>query len=259
MALKISVLNSGSCGNSTLLSSENTNILIDAGLSGRETAKRLSKFNVLPSELNGILVSHGHRDHIKGLGVLARRFEVPIYINRKTSAEVVPVIGDIPVQNFIKTGGDFQIGDIEISTFSIPHDSADPIGFILKNNNTEIAHLTDIGKISDSILKKIRDKHLILIESNHDLDMLISGPYPEHLKRRIIGPKGHLSNISAAHTLVEAIGSKTEMVILAHLSENNNHPDIVRTTVKEILEEEGLRDIDIKIASRYNAMAPIRI
>ena len=255
--MEICILNSGSSANSTLVKTDETSILIDAGLSGKETIRRLKEKNLDANNLSGILVSHGHRDHINGVGVLARRFNVPVITNRRTYSEIYPIVGDLPKHRFIRTGAKFEIGDISVETFSISHDSQDPMAFVLKTNKTKIAHLTDLGVFTDAILKKIRDSDIIVIESNHDLDMLIHGSYPEHLKRRILGPKGHLSNIAAANALVEAVGSKTNHIILAHLSENNNEPELVQSTVSEILDEEGLSDIDLIIASRYEAMEPI--
>ncbi|UCH88379.1 MAG: MBL fold metallo-hydrolase [Thermoplasmata archaeon] len=259
IGLNICVLNSGSSGNSTVIYTGKTSIMLDAGLSGKETVKRLNEIGLSPNQFSGILVSHGHRDHTSGVGVLARRFKIPVFLNKKTHIEISPYVGEIPILKSVRSGSSFDIGDIQIETFSVSHDSSDPMGFIFKSNHSRIAHITDLGNVTPAILKKIRDMDLIVIESNHDIDMLINGSYPEYLKRRILGPKGHLSNIAAANALVEAIGSITKAVILAHLSEDNNHPDLVHSTVHEILEEEGLGDIALTIASRYSAIPVINI
>ena len=257
--LKICILNSGSSANSTLISSGKTNILLDAGLSGKETSRRLAGFGTEGRHIQGLLVSHGHRDHINGIGVLARRFDIPVYMNKKTSEEIGETIGKIPVEHHIRTGSSFMIGDVEIETFSVSHDCLDPMGFVFKNGGKSAAYLTDLGRVTEQILKKIHNRNLIVLESNHDLNMLINGPYPEMLKRRILGPEGHLSNIASANALVDAIGSRTEHVVLAHLSENNNRPELVRSTVEEILAEESMSDIPIEIASRYEAMDAIEL
>jgi phosphoribosyl 1,2-cyclic phosphodiesterase len=257
--LDICVLNSGSSGNSTLISTDSTKLLLDAGLSGKETAKRLTAAGIEPRELSGLLVSHGHRDHTSGIGILARRYKIPLYINKKTYAEISPFIGKIPEIKIISTGSSFSAGNIEIDTFSVSHDSSDPMGFVFRSNNSRAAHLTDLGKMTEPILKKIRDMDLLVIESNHDINMLINGSYPEYLKKRILGPKGHLSNIAAADALIDAIGSRSKRVVLAHLSEDNNHPNLVLSTVSEILAEEGLADIELRVASRYHAIPKITV
>jgi phosphoribosyl 1,2-cyclic phosphodiesterase len=250
-------LNSGSSANSTLIQAGGTSILLDAGLSGKETARRLDAISVPPDQINGLLVSHGHRDHTNGIGVLARRHKIPVYLNRKTSEEIGDTVGKIPEERHVKTGSSFKIGELYIETFSVSHDSLDPMGFIFHNGGVSVAYLTDLGRVTKTILNRIRNRDLIILESNHDLNMLINGPYPEMLKRRILGPEGHLSNIASANALVDAVGPNTDQVVLAHLSENNNQPELVLSTVQEIFEEEGLGDIRIDVASRYEAMAPI--
>lgn len=257
--MKICILNSGSSANSTLISTGRTSILLDAGLSGKETSRRLAGFGVEGTGIDGMIVSHGHRDHTNGIGVLARRFDIPVYMNRRTRVEIGESIGKIPVEKYVSTGTSFEIGDINVETFSVSHDSLDPMGFIFTNGGKSVAYTTDLGRMTESILRKIHNRHLIVLESNHDLEMLINGPYPEMLKRRILGPEGHLSNIASAHALIDSVGARTERVVLAHLSENNNRPDLVRSTVEEILAEEGMSDIRIDIASRYKAMDAIEI
>jgi phosphoribosyl 1,2-cyclic phosphodiesterase len=253
------VLNSGSSGNSTYFSTGETSILLDSGLSGRETARRLTPLGVNLDRLSGIIASHGHNDHVRGIGILARRHKIPVYLNYKTHVEAQKTMGDIPETKYIKTGSTFAIGDLSIETFPVGHDSLDPMGFVITKNSTSVAYITDLGKVTPEIRDKITNRNLIVIESNHDLNMLVTGSYPEALKKRILGPNGHLSNIASADALTDAIGSRTETVILAHLSENNNDPDITRETVQEILSEEGLGDIDLRIASRYHSMEPIEL
>jgi len=257
--MQLCILNSGSSANSTYISSGKTSILLDSGLSGRETAKRLAPLGADPDKISGIVVSHGHNDHVRGIGVLARRHKIPVFLNYRTHIEGKKIMGELPEVNYIKTGSTFTIGDIKIQTFPVMHDSPDPMGFIFSNGKAEAAYITDLGTVTEDILKRITNRHLIVIESNHDLHMLITGSYPEALKKRILGPNGHLSNIASADALTDAIGPKTEKVILAHLSENNNDPKITMETVSEILKEEGLGDVDLRIASRYQAMDQIRI
>jgi phosphoribosyl 1,2-cyclic phosphodiesterase len=252
-------LNSGSSGNSTVIKAGKTTILLDSGLSGKETARRLNHIDISPESISGILVSHGHSDHVRGVGVLARRYDIPVYLNRKTALEIDTTIGNVPELNIIKTGSSFELGELTIDTFSISHDSADPMGFVFKGNNSQLAHITDLGKVTEAILKKVQDMDAMVIESNHDLDMLINGSYPEYLKKRILGPRGHLSNIAAANTLVDAVGSNTKIAVLAHISEDNNDPKLVYSTVAEILDEEGLSDLELCVASRYGAIDPITI
>jgi phosphoribosyl 1,2-cyclic phosphodiesterase len=257
--MKMCILNSGSSGNSTYFATEKTSILLDSGLSGRETARRLDPLGADLNDFSGIIASHGHNDHVKGIGILARRHNIPVYMNYKTHVEAGRIVGKIPEIHYVKTGSTFEIGDITIETFPVSHDSLDPMGFVISANNTKIAYVTDLGRVTMEILNKITNKDLIVIESNHDLNMLVTGSYPESLKKRILGPEGHLSNIASADALTDAIGVRTEKVILAHLSEDNNTPEITRETVSEILDEEGLGDIDLRIASRYHAMEPIEL
>ncbi|NLO82179.1 MAG: MBL fold metallo-hydrolase [Clostridiales bacterium] len=243
MGLKICSLSSGSSGNATYIGSDRANILVDAGLPAKYIIKALNDINVSPCELDAILVSHEHTDHIKGIGALSRRFDIPIYANEPTWTSMRSKLGNIKSKNMriFYTDMDFYIKDINVQAFAIPHDAAEPVGFCFYYGNKKISITTDLGHTNNSITKTVMDSDLILLEANHDLQMLRDGSYPWPLKRRIMGKYGHLSNEQAGLALVEMLKGKIAYVLLAHLSEENNFPQLAYDTVINILKSKGIR------------------
>ena len=242
MSLAFCSLASGSKGNCYLLASHRSRILIDAGISAKSIINILSGLNILPESLNGIIVTHEHGDHISGVRVLSRRYDIPVYANEKTMEEILLRNSDLGSKNVrtFKTSENFYIGDIDISPFSTPHDSVDSVGFCLYNGNKKITIATDLGHINQKIMNAAANSDLLVLEANHDLNMLVNGSYPQTLKKRIQGKYGHLSNEACGRALAELCRTNLRQIILAHLSDENNHPDLAHKTVCGILESNGI-------------------
>ena len=221
--LAVCTLASGSKGNSTYISDGTTSVLIDAGLSGTEIERRLNSRNLTAGTLDGIVVSHEHSDHIKAVGVLSRRYELPVYINQKAK-NALKQLGKIQELRTFECGSTFQINNLIIHPFSISHDAADPVGFTIGQNGTKIGIATDLGIATSMVKEHLKSCSLLILESNHDADMLANGPYPWPLKQRIKSRTGHLSNADTRNLLQQLQHDKLEHVILAHLSETNNTP-----------------------------------
>jgi phosphoribosyl 1,2-cyclic phosphodiesterase len=219
--ISVCVLASGSKGNSTYISDGTTSFLIDAGLSGLEIERRLESRNIDPANLNAILVTHEHSDHIQGVGVLSRRFKIPVYINRKT-IKASPRIGNLNETRLFECGTPFILDDFSIHPFSISHDARDPAGFTIGQNGKRIGIATDLGTVTSMVRENLKQCALLILEANHDPEMLATGPYPWHLKQRIKGRTGHLSNLESKVLLQELQHESLQKVILAHLSETNN-------------------------------------
>jgi len=220
--LAVCLLASGSKGNSIYVSNGTTALLIDAGLSGIEIERRLQSKNLSPENLDAILVSHEHGDHIQGVGVLSRRYRLPVYMNPKTSKASQTQIGKVSNLKMFECGRPFQIKSLTIHPFSISHDASDPAGFTIHHNGSKIGIATDLGMVTAMVKEHLKDCHLMILEANHDPAMLIEGPYPWPIKQRIKSRSGHLSNEESKALLDEIKHPKLECVILAHLSETNN-------------------------------------
>ena len=246
---KVCVLASGSSGNSTLVSTGRTRLLVDAGLSGRELAKRLAEAGEELEQLDAVLVSHEHSDHVSGLAVISRKLDLsrrkcgrpplPIYMTRLAAPAVVWDKHQPAVETF-QAGARLSIGDIDIDSFTIPHDAADPVGFCFRAQGVKIGLVTDLGYIPESIKFHLRGTDLLILESNHDLEMLKVGPYPWSVKQRVMSRNGHLSNDSVSDFIGADLDSSTATLVLGHLSEHNNHPEIVRLTASQALARRGL-------------------
>jgi phosphoribosyl 1,2-cyclic phosphodiesterase len=234
-ALRVCVLGSGSKGNCTYIESPETRLLIDAGLSAREIVRRLHRINRSPEGLDGVLISHEHSDHIQGAGALARRFKLPLYVNPGTWQRAQHIVGAVEDLRSFPTGAAFTLKDVVILPFSLPHDAEDPVAFRLSWRQRTLAIVTDLGYPSQLVRERIKGCHLLVIEANHDEAMLKAGPYPWALKQRIGGKAGHLSNHQSSQLLSDVMHDELEQVVLAHLSEINNLPDLARLTVMEVL------------------------
>lgn len=260
MSIKFCSLSSGSSGNCQYIETEKTKLLVDAGFSGKRVEELLKSINVCPTTLNGILITHEHIDHIKGIGVLSRRFDLPIFANRKTWEEMIEKIGVIDEKNIIEIDNNksFNYRDLDITGIDIYHDAVDPIGYIVNKDNKKISLITDTGMICDEIISKIKESNLYFIESNHDEFMLEKGLYPRALKDRVASRYGHLSNRDAGRTLSKVLKGNNERVILGHLSKDNNVPELAYDTVKKSLELEGLnveKQIHLGLSHRDKATA----
>lgn len=242
MGLKFSVLASGSTGNALYVETDKQRLLVDCGLSGKKMESLFEKISCRPDRLDGILVTHEHSDHIKGLGVFARRYHLPIYANAKTWQAMEGSIGEIPVdQKFhfeMETAKTF--GDIDVETFGVSHDAAEPMFYTFHHEGRKLALATDLGYVSDRIKGVIKDADMYIFEANHDIDMLMMGRYPWNVKRRILGDLGHISNEDSAVALSEIVSDVTKKIFLAHLSQDNNMKDLALLSVKQTLEQRGL-------------------
>ncbi|MFW5985852.1 MAG: MBL fold metallo-hydrolase [Halanaerobiales bacterium] len=253
MKCEISVLASGSSGNSIFIKGNNIKVLIDAGLSGKEIERRLNKIGEDAENINAILVTHEHNDHINGAGVLSRRYDIPIYANQLTWEGATKKIGSVKEKNCRLFNNVFMLGDIGFEPFSISHDALDPVGFIVHVARKRIVIATDMGQITPTVREKLAAPDFMIIEANHDLDMLMNGSYPQSLKRRIRGKEGHLSNDDTASLLPEILEDNSPRILLAHLSQDNNDPRVALLTVKNNLEEYGFqvgKDLKLDCAFR---------
>ena len=234
MSVRICVLGSGSRGNCTLIATENTRVLIDAGFSKRETHARLAAIGEPCGGFNAIIVSHEHIDHVRGLETLAADSEAPIYISAITR-DTIQWNGRARKLETITPGERFSVGDFEIIPFTIPHDAADPVAFRIEAQGIRIGVVTDLGYIPEHVKHHVAGCHCLIFESNHDLEMLKVGPYPWHVKQRVMSRHGHLSNLATAEFLRDNFDGAAQVLVLAHLSENNNHPELARMSAEEAL------------------------
>jgi len=268
MGVSVSVLASGSRGNSAIVRSSNTSILVDAGISCRETFKRMKAAGDDPRSISAIVITHEHSDHIYGLLVLAKRLNVPIFMTGATHAAWAKTMRDddgvrpeLAKLEVFSPGRGFQIGDIAVMPFTIPHDAADPVGFTFKAEGVKVGFATDLGYIPASVRDHLRCCDLLMIESNHDVEMLRVGPYPWSVKQRVMSRVGHLSN----HTLADFFSSDYDggaaYVVLAHLSEQNNHPEIARREAEKALSHRGptLWSSRVLVAEQIGPLEPIRL
>lgn len=218
--------------------------MIDAGLSRKETYARLNHIGVSPESIDAILITHEHTDHVSGLPTLARSLKVPVFVSRQTASQIDWTGGSAaapePRVEYFEAGSRFQIGDFAVQSFSIPHDAADPCGFVVEAGGVRVALAMDLGYIPENVRYHMRDADLTLLESNHDLDMLKVGPYPWPLKQRVMSRKGHLSNDTAADFILESLAQSARTLMLGHLSEQNNHPEIARLVSASALSRRGM-------------------
>jgi len=242
MAVSVSVLASGSRGNSAVVESSQARILVDAGLSCRETFKRLKFAGLDPRSISAILITHEHTDHIYGLATLARKLSVPVFMTGAThqawARSLRDEAGELPKLaklELFSAGRSFQIADITVTPFTIPHDAADPVGFTFRTEGAKIAIATDLGYMPASVCDQLRKCDVLIVESNHDLEMLRVGPYPWPVKQRVMSRVGHLSNQSLAQFFAKNYDGGASYIVLAHLSEQNNHPEIARQAAEKAL------------------------
>ena len=247
-------LYSGSSGNSLFVESENTKILIDAGVSCKKIEEGLNHIDVDPSLLDGILITHEHSDHVQGLVPFTKKYNIPIFVNRETLDAMPKQKDKINEKNihFFKIKESFEIGDLKINSFSIPHDAANPCGFNIFKNNKKISIATDIGHMTTDILKSLEDSIFVLLEANYDPEVLKCSKYPYSLKSRISGPNGHLSNETAGKTISKLLYSGLQRATLGHLSKESNFPELAyRTVVDEMISNNyNENSIKLNVASR---------
>jgi phosphoribosyl 1,2-cyclic phosphodiesterase len=267
MGVCVSVLASGSRGNSTLVESSSTRILVDAGISCRETFKRMKAAGNDPHTLSAILITHEHSDHVSGLLVLARKLKIPVFMTGAThqawSRSVRDASGERPQLarlELFSSGRSFLIGDIEVRPFTIPHDAVDPVGFTFRTGGIKIGIATDLGRLLANVKDNLRGCDLLVIESNHDLEMLRNGPYPWSVKQRVGSPTGHLSNEKLAEFFATDYDGHASYIVLAHLSELNNHPErALREAEKALNGRQSLLFNRVMLAAQSEPLQPIRL
>jgi phosphoribosyl 1,2-cyclic phosphodiesterase len=267
MAVSVSVLASGSRGNSAVVSTSRTRILVDAGISCRETFKRIRAVGEDPRALSAILITHEHSDHVYGLATLAKKLQIPLYMTGATHQHWARSVrneqDEAPAISRLETffsGRSFQIGDIAVTPFTIPHDAADPVGFTFCAEGVKIGLATDLGYLPPNVCDHLRGCDVLVIESNHDLEMLRGGPYPWSVKQRVMSRVGHLSNDALADFFSGDYDGSASFVVLAHLSEQNNHPEIARRAAEKALgPRQTLLHNRVMLATQSEPMEAIRL
>ncbi len=244
--LRICVLASGSGGNCTYIASKRTSVLVDAGLSALETSRRLAAVGCLPAQLQGILFTHEHTDHTVGAAALSRRYGIALYANSGTieGMERNPRMRDLSWTRFI-TGSPFLVGDLTVEPFSVPHDCSDPVGFLLHAGGTRVGLVTDMGMTTSLIRERLRRCHALVIECNHEEQLLMDCERPWTVKQRIAGNQGHLSNRDAAELIGDVAGPQLKRVYLAHLSEECNRPQTAFDNIRDALKIKGLNHVEV--------------
>ncbi len=255
--IKFCSLFSGSSGNCIFIGTDNVKILIDAGVSGSRIATALQEIGENPQDLSAIFVTHEHSDHVASIGIISRRYNVPIYATEKTWAAMGKGPGKLLPENkkVISVGEILDMADVRVKNFSISHDAADPVAYTFTCGDKKVSVATDMGYVSDTVRENVMGSDLVLLESNHDVDMLKAGPYPYPLKQRILGQRGHLSNVAAADFLTELALNGTQQIFLGHLSQENNTPECAFETACQMLMERDLkpgRDLNMWVADRKN-------
>lgn len=256
--MRVQSISSGSSGNCIYVESDQAHVLVDAGKSGRQIQEILKAAAIDPRKLDAIFVTHEHADHIQGVGVLSRRFRIPVFANENTWAAMAKRLGRIvPAHRKVfKNNRPFVWKDMEVCPIPIHHDAADPVGYTFTCEDEKATVLTDTGYMDPRMMERISGSNIYCLEANHDVTMLLNGPYPELLKERILSNKGHLSNRQTGQALAELLRGEDEVVLLAHLSEENNTPEISLATVRAVLMEEGIdpdRGMTLKVAPRHAA------
>ena len=268
IGLRVSILASGSSGNLTLLESESTRILVDAGLGKRETLARLAAVERSFAHLDAVLITHEHTDHCNGLPQVLGLWKAPLYVTEPTMSALERILPETFGKRLrgvesIQPGQRFSIGDIDVHAFAIPHDAIDPIGFTFRTNGTKVAICTDLGYMPELVKVHLRETDCLILESNHDLDMLKVGPYPWVVKQRVLSRTGHLSNHAVSEYLCDPHGfdARARYLVLAHMSEENNNPDLALLSAEEALRRrpsESAFSGELLIASQHVPLKPLQ-
>jgi phosphoribosyl 1,2-cyclic phosphodiesterase len=251
VAVRLTILGSGSSGNCAYVETEETRILVDAGLSPRQIRQRLAAIGRTPENLNAILITHEHNDHIQGLIGIARKLGIPVYCNRATKEETERALNTRFDCRLFETRDSFEVGDVFVDTFDISHDAQDPVGYLLRTSAGNIGFATDLGYVAKHVLERIRTANVLVLEANHDVKMLQDCPRrPWSLKQRILGRQGHLSNETAAATAAEIMSADLRHLYLAHLSRECNRPELAHRVVNETLQKIGAVHVRLELTSQ---------
>ena len=259
MGITLSVLASGSRGNSTYVATERAHLLVDGGLSAREIERRLLSIGASPKDLSGIVVTHEHVDHVRGVGTLSRRYKLPVYLNKQTHLHLPDSVGRLDQKEEFVTGRSFSIEDVTIHPFAISHDGVDPVGFTLANGSVKRGVCTDLGAATKLVYRHLEHCSVLILEANHDMEMLKNGPYPWPVKQRIKSRIGHLSNEQSVDVLSRVFSENLQEVVLAHMSEANNSSDMVLETFNSILDHQMGERLNITLASQHQPLDTIEL
>ncbi|MGO8931145.1 MAG: MBL fold metallo-hydrolase [Limisphaerales bacterium] len=251
MPVRLTILGSGSAGNCAYLETDETRVLIDAGLSLRQIRQRLATIGRAPEKLTGILVTHDHSDHVQSLPMLNEKLRIPVYCNRPTQEAVEYQLKTRLTCRLFTTGESFEVGDITVDTFMVPHDAQDPVGFLLRTSAGNIGFLTDLGHAPRLVLERVRPAHVLVLEANHDVKMLQDCPRrPWSLKQRILGRHGHLSNEAAADAAEQIMSAELRHLYLGHLSRECNRPELAHGVVNDRLQKIGATHVRLELTSQ---------
>lgn len=255
MGMRFTVLSSGSTGNATIVQNETATMLVDVGLSAKRMDELLEEQGVNGTDLDGILVTHEHSDHIKGLGALARKYNLPIYANEATWEALNKHVGKIAEEKRVvmQTGEALDFGTLRVESYGISHDAAEPVGYCFYDGKEKLSLATDLGYMSDKVKEAIIDSDVLVLEANHDVDMLRMGRYPWNIKRRILSDIGHLSNEASGEALSQLLTGNTKRTYLAHLSREHNMMDLAKMTVRDVLEDHGIfyKETEFQLRDTY--------
>lgn len=224
---------------------------MDAGLSARELVLRLEQTPVEAKQLDAVVISHEHTDHVRGLGTLSRRFDLPVYLTQGTLENLPSEIGRLADVRLFQAGVPFAVGDIRISPFAISHDAKDPAGFVLEHNARRLGVCTDLGMVTQLVRTRLQGCHGLVLEANHDPDLLFNGPYPLFLQQRIRSRHGHLSNADSFELLKSIYHHNLQVVLFAHLSEVNNRPELVLASARDSMNEDGLDGVALEVGKQH--------
>ena len=251
MPVRLTILGSGSSGNCAYVETEETRVLIDAGFSLRQIRQRLATIGRAPENLTGILVTHEHSDHVQSLPMLCGKLGIPVFLNRPTHEAIeYQYKARLPCRLFT-TGASFEVGDIVVETFSVPHDAQEPVGFLLRTSTVNIGFLTDLGHTTRLVLERVRSAHALVLEANHDVKMLQDCPSrPWSLKQRILGRHGHLSNEAAADAVEQIMSADLRHLYLGHLSRECNRPELAHRVVSDRLQKIGANHVQLEMTSQ---------
>ncbi len=255
MAVNLTILGSGSNGNCAYLETAETRILIDAGFSLRQLRQRLALIGRAPEGLTGVLITHEHSDHINGLATLCKKLHIPVYCNRLTREAVEFQLQHRFECRVFETRQGFDVGDVVVETFDIPHDAADPVGFLLRTSAGNIGFLTDLGHATKSVLERVRTANVLVLETNHDLKMLQESSRPWSLKQRIAGRHGHLSNSDAADAAQAIMSAGLRHLYLGHLSRECNLPELAQRVIDERLRQIGATHVRTELTWQHKPCA----
>ncbi|MNK58921.1 putative metallo-hydrolase YycJ [compost metagenome] len=255
MGIQFTVLSSGSTGNATVITDGQVTLMIDAGFSARRIDELLGMRDLTGDQLTGILITHEHSDHIKGLGAVARKYNLPVYANEKTWEAMSRSVGKLADDQRIVfgTGEARDFGSLRVESFAISHDAAEPVGYVFQDGRHKLSVVTDLGYASDKVKETIVDSDVLVLEANHDIEMLRMGRYPWNTKRRILGDMGHLSNEASGEALSELMNGRLKRTYLAHLSREHNMLDLAKLSVRGAMEDRGCfyKDSEFKLCETY--------